>query len=124
MPQKTILIIEDSADLADSLEDLLNLKNYKTLKALNGSDGLKMAFSEHPDLILLDLRLPDIDGKKILEEIRKDTWGKNAHILIITASDIIEENLFDLQISPTDIIYKSQCSIEELITRINKALIN
>ena len=122
MSQKTILIIEDSADLADSLEDLLNLKNYKTLKALNGSDGLRMTLSEHPDLILLDLRLPDIDGRKILEEIRKDVWGKDAHILIITASDIIEENLLDLQISPTDIIYKSHCSIEDLTTRISDAL--
>ncbi len=122
MTQKTILIVEDFEDLAESLEDLLKLKNYRTLKALNGTDGLKLAFSEHPDLILLDIRLPDIDGQKILEKIREDDWGKNARILILTASDIIEKNLLDLKITPTDIIYKSHCSIEDITTKIHQAL--
>ena len=62
MSQKKILVIEDSAELADSLEDMRNFKGYQAIKAVAGVPGLTMALEEKPDLILLDLKLPDIDG--------------------------------------------------------------
>lgn len=116
--QKTILIIEDSVDLAESLEDMLRLKDYQTLKAVDGKTGLELALTTHPDLILLDLRLPDIDGLKILEEIRKDSWGKAVKILILTASDFTEKTAPELNITAKDIIYKSHWGIEELANRV------
>src|SRR3989344_5539442 len=86
MSQKKILIIEDSADLADSLEDMLIFKGYNAIKVSTGLAGLKIAPQEKPDLILLDLKLPDVDGYEVLRKLRKDEWGKTARVLVLTFS--------------------------------------
>jgi two-component system alkaline phosphatase synthesis response regulator PhoP len=122
MLQKTILIIEDSIDLADSLEDVLLLKGYRPLKASDGKTGLDLALIEKPDLILLDLRLPDIDGVEIINKLRSDAWGKNARIIIITASDINEKMLSDVNIVASDVIHKSRSSITDIVLRVEKEL--
>ncbi len=122
MLQKTILIIEDSIDLADSLEDVLTLKGYRPLKANDGKTGLDLALTEKPDLILLDLRLPDMDGIEIIKHLKNDAWGKNARILIITASDATEESLMDSNIKDEDIIHKSRSSISDIVLRVEKEL--
>ena len=122
MLQKTILIIEDSIDLADSLEDVLTLNGYRPLKANDGKTGLDLALTEKPDLILLDLRLPDMDGIEIIKHLKNDAWGKNARILIITASDATEESLMDSNIKDEDIIHKSRSSISDIVLRVEKEL--
>ncbi len=122
MPQKKILIIEDSPDLADSLEDMLLFKGYQAIKAINGRNGLSVAFAEKPDLILLDLKLPDIDGFEVLRKLRLDEWGKNARVLILTASDTNEIVPTDMTINPEDILHKSQWGIENLSSRIEGEL--
>ena len=122
MLQKTILIIEDSADLAESLEDMLTIKEYKTLTATEGKEGLDLAFQKHPDLILLDLRLPDISGVEVMSELRKDPWGKKAKVLIITASDVNEKIIANLGVDADEIIHKANSGIGDLIKRIEKEL--
>lgn len=122
MLQKTILIIEDSADLAASLVDMLTIKEYKALTATEGKNGLDIALREHPDLILLDLRLPDISGVQVMSELKKDTWGKKAKVLIITASDVNEKTITDLGVNADDIIHKANSGISDLIKRIEKEL--
>jgi DNA-binding response OmpR family regulator len=122
MSQKTILIIEDSTDLADSLEDMLIIKGYKALVAKDGRNGLGMAIMEKPDLILLDLRLPDINGIEVMNELRQDSWGKQARVLILTASDVTEKTISDLKVKSEDIIHKSHSGINDLILRIEKEL--
>ncbi len=122
MLQKTILIIEDSADLAASLVDMLTIKEYKALTATEGKNGLDIALKEHPDLILLDLRLPDISGVQVMSELKKDTWGKKAKVLIITASDVNEKTITDLGVNADDIIHKANSGISDLIKRIEKEL--
>lgn len=122
MLQKTILIIEDSTDLADSLEDVLLLKSYRPLKANNGKTGLDLALTEKPDLILLDLRLPDMDGIEIINHLKNDSWGKDVRILIITASDLSEQNMIDNNIKTEDVIHKSRSSISDIVLRVEKEL--
>lgn len=122
MLQKTILIIEDSNDLIESLEDMLLIKGYKTLTSTEGKVGLDLALKEHPDLILLDLRLPDISGVQVMKELRKDDWGKKAKVLVITASDINEKIVNDLGVKVSDIIHKASSGIADLMKRIEKEL--
>lgn len=114
MQQKTVLIIEDSITLADSIEDMLSLKGHLAFKVTSGKNGLAVALEEHPDLIILDLKLPDIDGIEILKVLREDSWGKTAKVLILTASDFVDNDAPDLKIPSEKILYKSQCSIEDI----------
>ncbi len=123
MSQKKILIIEDSTDLADSLQDLLIFKGYQPLKALDGKSGLNLALNEKPDLILLDLKLPDIDGFEVLRKLRQDDWGKDARVLILTASDTTEKIPADVMIEADDILHKYQWGVENLAARIEGELI-
>lgn len=120
MTQKKILIIEDSAELADSLEDMLIFKGYQTIKCANGEEGLSLALSQKPDLTLLDLKLPDIEGYDVYRKLRKDDWGKSARVLILTASDTSEAVPADIDIAPEDILHKSHWGIENLAMRIEE----
>ena len=122
MTPKKILIVEDSADLADSLEDMLNFKGYKALKASSGSQGLTLAATEQPDLILLDLKLPDIEGYEVLRRLRKSTTNANTRVLILTASDTYDGPPSDLVISSEDILHKPHWGINELAARVETEL--
>jgi len=122
MSQKKILVIEDSAGLADSLEDMLNFKGYKALKANGGQTGLDIAFSERPDLILLDLRLPDMDGFQVLRELQKDDWGNTVRVLILTAADTSENVPEDITLQPEDILHKSHWGIDNLADKVTEEM--
>jgi DNA-binding NtrC family response regulator len=78
-----ILIIDDDRDMCLALSDLLKEEGYSTVTAHNGKDGLKFTEENQPDLILLDYKLPDIDGMKIIEEIKK--IDKNLPVVMLTA---------------------------------------
>jgi len=90
----TILVVEDEAPTALALGDKLTHEGYKVIKADNGKDGLQMALDNHPDLILADLKLPQMDGMEMIRQLRTDAWGKSAKVIILSnMSDVskIEE---------------------------------
>lgn len=122
MSQKKVLIIEDSKDLADSLEDIVVLLGHAAITAIDGHHGLLMATVEKPDLILLDLKLPDINGYEVYRQLRADAWGKDARILILTASDVSELPPDDIEIDHKDILHKSGWGIKEIAERIETEL--
>src|SRR3989344_3054656 len=82
--QKTVLIIEDEKSLREAVVDILRIKGITPLAAKNGKEGVESALSKHPDLILLDLIMPEMDGMAALQKIREDAWGKNVPIIILT----------------------------------------
>ena len=73
--KQKILIIEDEAILQKALQEILLQENYEVVSALDGELGFKMAFSEAPDIILLDLIMPKMDGFEVLEALKKE-WVK------------------------------------------------
>jgi two-component system alkaline phosphatase synthesis response regulator PhoP len=80
-----ILIIEDDKDIVYILKSILELEGYHISFALDGKEGLEMAKTEIPDIIILDLILPDIDGYEICKEIRRDASFEKTHIVMLTA---------------------------------------
>lgn len=92
--QKTILVVEDEAGAALPLCDKLSSEGFAVLQAVNGKVGLATALKEHPDLILTDLKMPEMDGLEMIRQLRTDAWGKDAKVIILTnISDVskIEE---------------------------------
>ncbi len=92
--QMRILIIDDEKDLTELLKVRLELLGYVVTIANAGRIGLGKARVEKPDLILLDVMLPDLDGYTILREIRKDNETKDIPVLMLTAKE--EEKIGDL----------------------------
>ena len=82
----TILIVEDNAKNMKLVRDVLQHRGYKTLEAETGEAGLALALSERPDLVLMDIQLPDIDGTTVLARIREDASLDAMPVLAVSAS--------------------------------------
>ena len=83
MPYK-ILIVEDETAIAQMYKFKLELSGFEVECAANGQQGLLLAETLKPDLILLDLRMPVMSGDEMLEKLRSTTWGANIRIVILT----------------------------------------
>lgn len=85
--QKKVLVVEDENLLRKSLASALKAAKFKVFEAKNGKEGLERALKHKPDLILLDLLMPVMDGLTMLKKLRKDEWGKNVFVYILTNSE-------------------------------------
>lgn len=90
---KMLLLIEDDKILLDMYQRLLLNHGYDVHTAMDGEDGLKKALEDRPDLILLDIRMPKMDGMTVLKHLRADTWGKDAKVIILTNLDATDNIL-------------------------------
>lgn len=81
---KKILIIEDEPVLSATLADNLSHEGFRTVQAMDGEEGLALALSEKPDLILLDILLPKMDGLTMLNKLRQDEWGRDVPVIILS----------------------------------------
>lgn len=122
MSKKTILVIEDSPYLAESLADMFDIKGYEALLAPNGREGVALAIKHKPDLILLDIRLPDIDGYEVYRRIREDKWGAKAKIVVLTASESIENISKNIDLPTDDVLFKPEWSVRDLLDKIESRL--
>jgi two-component system, cell cycle response regulator DivK len=87
----TVLIIEDNEKNLKLVRDVLKLKGYRVLEAMNATSGLALARNERPDLILMDIQLPDIDGITALKTIRKDERIARTPVVAVSASAMPDE---------------------------------
>jgi len=122
--QKKVLIIEDEQSLRAAVVAVLKTKNILPIEAVNGEEGVKKALSEHPDLILLDLIMPVMDGMTALKEIRKDKWGANVPVVILTNLSATEESIITDIVThkPMEYLVKSDWKIHDVIDKVEKIL--
>lgn len=115
-----ILIIDDEIQIRKLLEIALDSNGYKTIFAVNGKEGISLAANHQPDLIILDLGLPDEDGQVVLKRLRE--WYKKP-ILILTVKNTEEEIVKALDNGANDYLAKP-FRTQELLARIRTALRN
>src|SRR5262247_2129163 len=82
---KRILIVEDQEDNRTILRDVLSTVGYELIEALNGKDGVRLAQSERPDLILMDIQLPEMDGYQATQQIKSIAELKTIPIIAVTS---------------------------------------
>ena len=110
-----ILIIEDEEPLTRVLKDHLEEEKYEVLIAKNGEDGLDLAKTEHPDLIILDIVMPKMNGQEVLKNLRKDSWGKKANVIFATNVGTVEAINESMASGVTDYFIKSETSLEDIV---------
>ena len=116
--QKTILIVEDEPPIVDILVDNLKREGYNTLEAYDGVTAVDMAFKNKPDLILLDIMLPKMDGLTVCKKIRSKY---NIPILMLTARNEEIDKILGLELGADDYVTKP-FSVRELMARIKANL--
>ena len=88
---KTILIVEDNEKNMKLARDILRAKGYATLEAVNGLDGVTLALEHKPDLVLMDIQLPDINGIEAFERIRANADTAQVPVIAFTASVTVND---------------------------------
>ncbi|MHC6179538.1 response regulator transcription factor [Clostridium sp. JNZ X4-2] len=122
MSQKKILIVDDEEHICELIGFNLKKNGYKVVVAGDGLNGLKIAKKEKPDLILLDVMLPELDGYEVCKEIRKDSAViSSTPIIMITARGEEFDRVLGLELGADDYITKP-FSIRELIARVKAVL--
>lgn len=121
---KTILVVEDDEIIRGMVVEILRLKKFLTLEAKDGKEGVEIALKKHPDLILLDLIMPEMDGMTALGVIRADTWGKTVPVIILTNLSADTEQLAEDMVTHKPIYYliKSDWKIHDIVEKVEELL--
>jgi len=112
---KRILIVEDEKNIVDILAFNLNREGYETLSACDGQEGLRLALEADPDLILLDLMLPKLDGFQVCRAVREK--NRSTPIIMLTAREEESDKVLGLELGADDYITKP-FSMRELLARV------
>lgn len=118
---KTILIIEDERDLADLVAFNLEKEGYRTLTALDGANGLELARSHPPDLILLDLMLPGMMGMEVCKILKKSEKTAHIPVIMLTARGEEIDRVVGFEVGADDYVVKP-FSTRELLLRVKAVL--
>jgi two-component system alkaline phosphatase synthesis response regulator PhoP/OmpR family response regulator RpaB len=126
-PRHSILIVDDDGDIVQTLKGNLELDGYEVLTALDGRTGLHIAQKRRPDLVILDLNLPDIDGIKACQIIRREF---DFPIIMLTARDGLSDKVLGLECGADDYMVKPfnflelSARIKAIFKRVERSLVN
>lgn len=101
-----ILIVDDEPDLVQTLQDRLEMNGYSIVTAGNGKEGLQKAIQEKPDIVLLDVIMPVMDGLQMLEALRKHPESKDCAVIMLTARS-----------QQQDIVRAKTCGIKDYVVK-------
>ncbi len=119
--QETILLVDDEITIVKRLEALLTPRNFKVLSALNGTSGLEQAKRERPDLILLDVMMPDVNGFEVCQRLKEDADTQLIPVVLMTALSDVEDRIKGLEAGADDFLTKP-VNRDELLARIRSSL--
>ena len=120
---KTVLIVEDETAMQNALFDKFTMEGFFVVTAKNGVDGLEQATREIPDLILLDIIMPIMDGMTLLKEIRARAPLSTVPIILLSNLNPNDEVLYTVNmLQPTYYMIKSETKLEVLIRKVKEIL--
>lgn len=119
---KKILFIEDESALQKTFTDLLSKENYEIVSAFDGETGLRLAKDKKPDLILLDLILPKINGFDVLRNLKNDEELKNIPVIVLTNLESVVDVNRVIELGATTYLVKAHYSLKEVIDKVKTAL--
>ncbi|MGH7197611.1 MAG: response regulator [Candidatus Omnitrophota bacterium] len=117
MPKQSILVIDDEKDIVKLLQYNLEREGHHVLTAKNGEDGFELAKSKRPDLVILDLMLPGIDGVEVCKLLKASKDTKSIPVLMLTAKSAEVDQVVGLEVGASDYITKP-FSVKVLLARV------
>jgi DNA-binding response OmpR family regulator len=120
-PKQKIFIVEDDTDLSDMLTAYFRVQGYDVSNATRGEDAVRLIIEDAPDIVVLDIRLPDIDGYEVCRRLRRSRRTRSVPVIFLTEKREREDKLSGLELGAVDYITKP-FDIQELRLRIRNAL--
>ncbi|SRR5258708_296242 len=120
--KKNVLVVDDDDNLRTVLIDKLTASGFSASGAVDGEEGLGKAFALHPDLILLDLIMPKMDGLTTLAKLREDEWGKKVKVIVLTVLENPEYLATAMQKGIFGYFIKTNYSLDNMIKQVEDAL--
>jgi DNA-binding response OmpR family regulator len=117
-----ILIVEDEASMRDALVGKFTKEKIEVFTACDGEEGLKVALEKKPDLILLDILMPNIDGIGMLKKLRKDKWGKEVPVYMLTVLSDMSKISEAMEIGISGYLVKTDWKIDDVVKKVKKHL--
>ena len=119
---KVILCIEDEQEMIDLIRLILGRRGFDVRGANNGEEGLKIIQNDHPDLVLLDLMMPDMDGWEVYQQMKADEATKNIPVIVVTARAQSIDKVLGLHIAKVDDYIAKPFSPQELLNSVDAVL--
>jgi two-component system response regulator VicR len=120
--KKKVLCIEDEPEMIDLIRLILERKGFEVLGAVGGEEGLEVIRRERPDLILLDLMMPEVDGWEVYRQMRADEQLKDIPVIVVTAKAQSIDKVLGLHIAKVDDYVTKPFGPQELLKSVNKVL--
>lgn len=118
----SVLVVDDEKDLREALSAALSYEGINVLTAEDGEAGLRVALSEKPALILLDITMPKKDGLEVLKDLRADEWGKEVKVIVMTAHDDMGKIAEVLEAGGDEYVVKTDVSLAEIVAKVKAKL--
>jgi two-component system response regulator VicR len=119
---KCILCVEDEPEMIDLIRLILGRRGFEVKGAAGGTEGLKMIRQEPPDLVLLDLMMPDMDGWEVYQQMKADEKTKNIPVIVVTAKAQSIDKVLGLHIAKVDDYITKPFSPQDLLNSVEKVL--
>jgi two-component system response regulator VicR len=120
--KKKVLCIEDEKEMIDLIKLILERKGFEVLGAVGGEEGLEVIRRERPDLILLDLMMPEVDGWEVYRQMKADEQLKDIPVIVVTAKAQSIDKVLGLHIAKVDDYVTKPFGPQELLKSVNKVL--
>jgi CheY-like chemotaxis protein len=117
-PKCSVLLVEDDAMTREMMRRILEKEGWQVAEAENGRIALEQVFECHPELILLDLMMPEMDGFQFLAQLRREAIGQAIPVVVVTAMNLTEKERQQLNGSVIQILQKGAYSREELLEQV------
>lgn len=121
--RKKVLLVEDDSILSEMYQSKLDREGFEVITAENGEKGLSLALQTHPEIILLDLLMPKMDGMALMKKLRENPWGQNVPIIILTNLNMnnkISQGIREDH--PTYFFMKTEVTPNDIVDRVNEVL--
>lgn len=122
MNTKVILCIEDEQEMIDLIRLILSRRGFTILGANGGIEGLEMVRKNHPDLVLLDLMMPEMDGWEVYQQMKADETTRDIPVIVVTAKAQSIDKVLGLHIAKVDDYIAKPFSPQELLASVDTVL--
>ncbi len=119
---KRILCIEDEPEMIDLIRLILGRRGFDVHGAAGGLEGLRMVRQDHPDLVLLDLMMPDLDGWEVYQQMKADEATREIPVIVVTAKAQSIDKVLGLHIAKVDDYIAKPFSPQDLLNSVDKVL--